>query len=105
MRQLLAASCFTWAAFGLPTFALDRAGVALLGLAFLALAIRPAGVIAPSLPVAPWPGFPLSPEQAREAEAAAIAASWPVSEAEPEAAPEPEAAELRARLAAYSDLG
>ena len=39
--RLLAFSFFVWAAFDWPTWLLDRAGLAALGFAFLALALAP----------------------------------------------------------------
>jgi hypothetical protein len=56
--RALAASCFVWAAFDLPTWGLDRAGVALLGLAFVALALAPRARRAPAPPMLELPGFP-----------------------------------------------
>lgn len=61
----LAFSCLVWAAFAWPTWLLDREGVALLGAAFVALALGPRVVsVRPSEPGG-LPGFPpLVPDDA-----------------------------------------
>lgn len=50
MSRLAAFSCFVWAAFAWPTWGIDRAGLAALGFAFLALTVgRVSGRARPSL--------------------------------------------------------
>lgn len=60
MRALVAAALLAWAAFDLPTWVIDRTGLALLALAFVALdvgataagarrALQPAATLPPAL--------------------------------------------------------